>query len=128
MPKFTFICDHNDKLGAGPVVTYETERLHIDDVLFDFTDFLRGCGFVFDGDAQIVTEGEMFKSEDDFDEVNFDRDTEESKVAWQSTVNSLMNPPKFRANEKCNVCGLPSSVMEGHKCWDQKCPIQTEEV
>jgi hypothetical protein len=48
MPKFTFICDHNDNIGDGPVITYETERLFIDDVLFDFQDFLKGCGFVFD--------------------------------------------------------------------------------
>ena len=56
MPKFTFICDHNDDIGDGPVITYETERLFIEDVLSDFQDFLKGCGFVFDGDVQIVEE------------------------------------------------------------------------
>ena len=124
MPKFTFICDHNDNLGKGPVIKYETEHIHIDDVLFDFTDFLRGCGFVFSGNVDIV--------EEHVDEVNFDREAEESRVRWSHTVNSLMNPPTFRANEpvnpNCSVCGLPESVMKAHQCWDQKCPIHSQSI
>lgn len=54
MPKFTFICSHADEHESGPVVTYETERLFLDDVLFDLQDFLKGAGFVFDGELQIV--------------------------------------------------------------------------
>mgnify|MGYP003348766151 CR=1 FL=1 len=123
---------HNDPLGDGPVVTFETERLHIDDVLFDFTDFLRGAGFVFDGDVQIVNDFAIDEkntgcgggcSDCQCDEVNFDRQAEESRVRWSHTVNSMMNPPKFRANGHCEVCGLPESVMKGHKCFDDNCPI-----
>ncbi len=58
MPRFTFTCDHNDDMGPGPVLTFETERIFLDDVLMDFQDFLKGCGFVFDGELQIFKEDE----------------------------------------------------------------------
>lgn len=63
MPKFTFVCDHNDELGSGPKVTLETERLFLDDVLFDIQDFLKGAGFVFDGELCIVSTGELYGRE-----------------------------------------------------------------
>lgn len=64
MPKFTFICDHNDEDGPGPKLTFDTERVTLDDVLFDFQDFLKGCGYVFDGEVSIVNMREIY------DEVN----------------------------------------------------------
>jgi hypothetical protein len=82
MPRFTFTCDHNDDMGPGPVLTFETERLFLDDVIMDFQDFLKGCGFVFDGELQI------FK--DDFEEAP----TEEfghGVMDW--TVNELTKEP-----------------------------------
>jgi hypothetical protein len=54
MPKFTFICDHNNELGSGPVVTFETEQVYLPSVLEDFELFLRGAGFIFDGNIDIV--------------------------------------------------------------------------
>lgn len=54
MPKFTFICDHNDELGSGPVMTLETNQIQLHRVIEDFTLFLRGAGFVFDGELEIV--------------------------------------------------------------------------
>lgn len=65
MPKFTFICDHNDTLGPGPVITVETERLFLDEVLFDIQDFLKGAGFVFDGELQIVSTEEIYGTKAD---------------------------------------------------------------
>lgn len=66
MPKFTFICDHNDTLGPGPVITVETERIFLDEVLFDIQDFLKGAGFVFDGELTIIPTEEIYgrKSDD----------------------------------------------------------------
>jgi hypothetical protein len=83
MPKFTFICDHNDNIGDGPVITYETERLFIDDVLFDFQDFLKGCGFVFDGTVQVV--------EDDVDLEPTDDEVGHNVMNW--TANELTKEP-----------------------------------
>lgn len=54
MPKFTFICDHNDSLGSGPIMTLETDQIQLHRVLEDFSLFLRGAGFVFDGELEIV--------------------------------------------------------------------------
>lgn len=39
-------------------ITYETENVHLDDILEDFQDFLKGCGFHIKGTLQIVEEEE----------------------------------------------------------------------
>ena len=177
MPKFKFICDHNDNLGDGPVLTYETERIGLDEVLFDFTDFLRGCGFVFNGDVQIVDD---FATEETTGCGNncegCECETPKKSAEWDWTVNQLMKgpitledvtkedeihisgsdfeinlgdygaasesivvPPSVDTititggykigdthpssnNDKCELCGLPKSVMKAHNCWDDNCP------
>jgi hypothetical protein len=56
MPKFTFVCDHNSDMSPGPVLTFETDKDYLPEVLEDFELFLRGCGFFFDGHVDIVQE------------------------------------------------------------------------
>ena len=79
MPRFTFTCDHNDEMGPGPVLTLETERLFLDDVIADFQDFLKGCGFIFDGELQIYKE--------DFDVAPEEEEFGHDVMDW--TVNQL---------------------------------------
>jgi len=52
--KFTLICEHD----SGPKVTYEFQNILLADTLDNFQNFLKGCGFVFDGILEIVEEGE----------------------------------------------------------------------
>lgn len=73
MPSFTFMCDHGD----GKVVTFKTEEDFLDNLVEDFTFFLKGCGFHFDGQFEIIRE----------------EDTKESAYDWNNNfgMNSTMN-------------------------------------
>lgn len=134
MPSFKLVCEHrnpwDETLDVRNTTEFEYEQLS--DVISAFEDFLRGCGYVFEGNLDIVEEQKEKGcgggcSDCQCDEVNFDREAQESRVRWSHTVESLMNPPTFRANDensgKCSVCGLPESVMKAHQCWEQRCPI-----
>lgn len=48
--KFKLICEHE----PGDVVTHEFSRILLCDVLERTQDFLKGCGFVFDGQLDII--------------------------------------------------------------------------
>lgn len=54
--KFKLICEHEE----GDVVTHEFQKVTLNDVLMRMQDFLKGCGYVFDGTLDIVPEDEMF--------------------------------------------------------------------
>ena len=106
-------------------------------VLEQFEMFLRGSGFFFDGNLDFVDHEEQFKElmeleeepqlDEPFESI-YDGDLDSpSAAAFQHTVNSLMNPPKFRANEEkqthCSICNISRSEMNGYKCWDKRCPL-----
>lgn len=58
MSKFTFtsnfVPDQMDRASTASKVTHEFEADTLDDVLAQFTSFLRGAGFYFEGDVMIV--------------------------------------------------------------------------
>ena len=58
MSKFTFtssfVPDQLDRSNTASKTTVEFEADTLDEVLGKFTDFLRGAGFCFDGDVEIV--------------------------------------------------------------------------
>lgn len=58
MSKFTFtssfVPDQLDRSNTASKTTVEFEADTLDEVLGKFTDFLRGSGFYFDGDVEIV--------------------------------------------------------------------------
>lgn len=58
MPKFTFICEHRDfntyDLDSKNILETNKESLY--DVIEEFERFLKGAGFVFDGQLDIVSE------------------------------------------------------------------------
>lgn len=56
MSKFTFVCEHDNVFGESSLakLTLETNRVRLDDILEDLEDFLAGCGYVIDGELQIV--------------------------------------------------------------------------
>jgi len=50
--KFTLVCEHDDSTK----VTYEFNNIMLSDTLENMQNFLKGCGFVFDGLLDIVDE------------------------------------------------------------------------
>ncbi len=92
--QFTF----NSKfVGFGsPSTTVEFEADALQDVLERFTDFLRGSGYHFDGYLDIVPFDEDIPEMPEYpfmDEALVNTASPE----WQAVVNSMMNPPEFRA-------------------------------
>lgn len=54
--KFKLVCQHEE----GDVVTHEFQKVFLNDVLLRMQDFLKGCGYVFDGTLDIVSDEEMY--------------------------------------------------------------------
>jgi hypothetical protein len=121
MSKFTFVCQEESmpfvhSIQSKRTVEFNAETL--DDILNEFEMFLRGAGFHFEGHLDFVNEDDFIQFENEED------DLEESNQRWASTVHSLMNPPRFRANATtCDVCGLNKEMMATHHCYDDNCPI-----
>ena len=130
MSKFTFICQEESMPFAHSIQTKRTVEFNaetLDSILNEFEMFLRGAGFHFNGQLDIVNVDEWNEDSDGIEEFKtpqFQFDEEETKKRWDATIQSMMNPPKFRASEeKCSVCNIAKSQMKGHRCWDTKCPI-----
>jgi hypothetical protein len=120
MSKFTFICQEESmpfvhSIQSKRTVEFNAETL--DDILNEFEMFLRGAGFHFNGQLDIVNVDEWNEDNDGVEEFETPQ-----TGSWGWTVNSLMNPPKFRANG-CEVCGLDKSMMKSHNCYDDNCPV-----
>ena len=121
MSKFTFVCQEESmpfvhSIQSKKSVEFNAETL--DDILNEFEMFLRGAGFHFEGHLDFVNEDDFIQFENEED------DLEESNQRWASTVHSLMNPPRFRANATtCEVCGLNKEMMATHHCYDDNCPV-----
>ncbi len=121
MSKFTFVCQEESmpfvhSIQSKKSVEFNAETL--DDILNEFEMFLRGAGFHFEGHLDFVNEDDFIQFENEED------DLEESNQRWASTVHSLMNPPKFRANATTGeVCGLNKEMMATHHCYDDNCPV-----
>ena len=67
--KFKLVCEYEE----GDVITHEFNKVLLSDVLMRMQDFLKGCGFVFDGTLDIVSDEEMCPQIDseEFDEKKF---------------------------------------------------------
>ena len=117
MPKFTFksqFPDYDeftgDIIGTKCTTTVEFEAEELREVISEFENFLRGSGFRFDGNLEIVD------AEIELKKYYFTKDNSEfEENAFQSSL------PK--ANEKvCNVCGINRNIMMNHQCFDKNCP------
>ena len=137
MPNFKLVCEHRNAWDQTLDVrnTSEFEYEQLQDVVMAFEDFLRGCGYVFEGHLDIVQEetetetgcGGNCDSCNCSGEEESSQEAIESSIRWAQVVHSLNNPPTFRANEEslphCPVCGITKVEMRGHKCWDKRCPL-----
>jgi hypothetical protein len=63
--KYTFICEDKAPNYPPTIKTHEIETVGLADVLSAFEDFLRGCGFHFDGHVQVVDDSADSVSEPD---------------------------------------------------------------
>jgi len=104
-------------------VTHEFISGSLAEALENYEMFLRGIGFSFDGQLDIVTD-EVVE-----DNTNYQRDDGQiSAQVFNQMVGKLLNESKVESikdpNEKqCSRCGLSKSVMENNMCWDSNCPL-----
>ena len=60
MPKFSFVCEHENFCGESESrVTFQFEKESLFDVIEEFERFLKGAGFVFEGQLDFVKEDEL---------------------------------------------------------------------
>ena len=129
--KYTLICE--DDVGQYWKNSSEFEADFLDDVLENFTMFLRGCGFHFDGNAVIQSEVEYYR--ESIDETIGEKQSEvESKNSMDFTMNALSawtddykrieesNKPAFSTS--CSFCGIPNIIAQRHGCIQPGCPVK----
>lgn len=97
--KYTLICHDKHPVST---ITVEIETCSLNVLVSKFENFLRICGYHFDGKLDFVEE-----------------DLGTSKVL-SHMVNQLNANGDFL--ELCEICKVPTSLMKTHKCWDEKCP------
>jgi hypothetical protein len=109
MSKFTFKHENDDCLIEH---SYNEEYLH--NVVMRMEEFLRGCGFIFDGSLEIVENSEK-SIEQVIDNMNTVVVSTDSPFSFsEQTTNNHMN--------KCSVCGIKKDVMIQYSCFDKNCP------
>lgn len=68
MSKFTFTSNfvpHElDRVNTAVKISHEFEADSLDQILGQFTDFLRGAGFHFDGNVEIVNDDSLQEEKD----------------------------------------------------------------
>jgi hypothetical protein len=90
--KYTFVMEETNLQGQinGNKVISEFQADMLSDILEKFQDFLKGSGFIIDGYLDVVN--------DNFDEEEWHTEEFETPVGdFSLIVDSMMNPPKFRA-------------------------------
>jgi hypothetical protein len=89
--KYTFMMEETDIRGelVRNKLISEFQSDYLSDILEKFQDFLKGSGFIIDGQLDIVN--------DEYEEEWKLEEFETPQGDWASVVNSLMNPPEFRA-------------------------------
>jgi hypothetical protein len=112
----------------GPIertVTHEFTSGTLAEALENYELFLRGLGFHFDGQLDIVTEEDVVEDNTEYQGV----DGQISTQVFDQMIGSLVNNAKVEPinqaqdDEHCSRCGLSKSVMQKHTCWDKICPV-----
>ena len=96
-PKFTLKYEYD-----GVVMTHEFSTPQLHEVIQQMEYFLKGSGFFFDGELNIVET-----------EINLGFPEIESKS---------LSPEQ---HEQCDVCKLRKDVMKQYTCFDKHCPKDT---
>ena len=146
MTHFTFIAQDeampfSDGVSSKRTLEFSAESL--DQILNQFEDFLRGCGFTIDGLIDVVRYDDVEENEEeskwDFSAIpqnNFPFSTvaEDIKLdfgAAQPALNfdfsdsydgETISIDLSGSTERCPICKIPKSVMKSEKCYDSACP------
>lgn len=115
------------KIDGSDEVKHTFHAEHLDDVIFSFQEFLRGCGFYFNGEVQIVDDPFVDRFITPYEDPLYDYDEDfvnsDSVVSsWSWTVNELSE--KSNQNSYCEKCSFTKEEMEGSRCWDENCGLK----
>jgi len=98
-------------------ITHEFEEIQLNNVIENFESFLRGCGFVFDGNLEIVSDSSRSDTDNlsNIDTFSFyDPDSAFREAPTQPTMSDCSN---------VNVCpgaaGVPDTISLGD--WSTQC-------
>jgi hypothetical protein len=117
--KFTLKCEHYDydiysgkKLDAIHVNVSEFDADGLDDILEKFEMFLRGNGFHFEGNLDVVNDDypESACTSEYNDEMDYDHP--EANFDYHESETLSM----------CPVCKIDNNIMKNHTCFDKNCP------
>jgi hypothetical protein len=105
MSKFTFIKEEGTYC-TNSKQTVEFSAVSMDEVLQQFETFLRGAGFIFDGNVNIV------KDEESYTDSNYNfSNLPQNNWPFESITLPI-----------CPVCKIDNQTMSKHKCYDNNCP------
>jgi hypothetical protein len=117
--KFTLKCEHFEydiysgkELDVNNTVTHEFRGESLSTILENFESFLRGNGFHFEGNLDIVNDDypesactSEYNDEMDYDHPEANFDYHESEII-----------------STCPVCKIDNNIMKNHTCFDKNCP------
>jgi len=109
-------------------ITHSFETVLLSDVLEQVEQFLRGCGFVVDGELQIVesqpidnTLDGLFDLSDitiNYDDYKFEDYPHEMDLMESSNTTEDISLTESR----CSICRMSKDVMVNYVCHDKNCP------
>ena len=129
--KYTLICE--DDVGQYWKNSSEFESDFLDDVLENFTMFLRGCGFHFNGNIVLQTEVDQFRESinDMLDESQSEMKSKNSidftmnaLSAWADDYKRIEESNKPALSTSCSFCGIPNIIAQRHGCNQPGCPVK----
>lgn len=103
--KYTLILEDE---FAKTKVTHEFNEEYLPSVLEHFEQFLRGCGFYFDGTLDIVKPEISESLSDDDYEIMLSVDE-----SYEKNLDSQIEIPR-----QCSVCSLTNKQMFGYQCFE----------
>jgi hypothetical protein len=129
--KITLKCEQpNYDVFTGKEGSIERTVIHefvapsLSDALENYEMFLRGIGFHFDGQLDIVTD-EVVEDTIEYQGV----DEQKSSQVMNQMVDQLLKNANVQSLQSegseniCSRCGLSKTLMQQHVCWDNICPV-----
>jgi hypothetical protein len=115
-PKFTLKYEYD-----GVVMTHEFSTPQLHEVIQQMEYFLKGSGFVFDGELDIV-ENHQYQIAQDFNLGTLDIDLDLNLGTLDDIEKMEAKSLLPEQHERCDVCKLRKDVMKEYTCFDKHCP------